>query len=1106
MSEYPATVARRARARISGVGFSIPLLGIETTLELNRSEREAAWKFLVELVTRTAIVSSGDGEGSDAAVLSSLYSLFGTAREVLKEHGVDTGADHADGSLSFATVSVRVLNEILRPFTTKWHPVLEAHAAACPDGTGAADWERNGIRKDGGPQYDHRGFRRDLAIVQARLRDYIFELSRAAGTNEFGSTVLADVRRMSGVGRAVRASIDVSAAPLNGKARHRMVRWFDPIELLMSWRAIRQGKLDDRVATSPPPDSEPPERGEGPETWFDYVADMGDAFDPTMQVAWTLGRCRLTEHSADGTIHDLPRGEILVLGGDEIYPYASAVGYQNQLVAPYERGFEPSPFDAAAARPTVYAVPGNHDWYGGLSHWRAVFCGADSFAGWDAPQTTSWWAKGLTHGWWLWGIDTHLDGTIDDAQWAYFQRASEALKPGDQVILCTPVPLWRLRETKPERLAEIETFVEAMIDARGACARVYLSGDSHIFASYLRERKPGVIEYHVTSGGGGAFLQPTHNLAAVVPQTRIESSAEADVDPAPFVDGRFWPDPSDTHAQVRGRWMSAIRDRQSPTLAALVAILHVLYGGFGGRGVRSEPLSNGLGGIVNVAHRFVATKWGLGATAAMLVVALAACWVAARPNTSERLVRRAATRIGLGHGLIQAVVFFTTAVGVHWLVWQVCGDEWRTRSWLVAALIGGVVGGLASVLLLLAALLFANRHYRINDNEAFASRHFVDAKHFLRCHIDERGRLTIRLIAIDTVRRGWATAIADKAPLPPGSRATRDGRTRDTRVADVRWSSVIRPHIEPVRFTGMAPPAVAVSISDPPPGEGEDERQVHERTRRVFELVADAVLANGFDIVYGGDHRLGGFTQQLVELARESATASTNRIHNYLRSIEYQAGLAGFIQGVDVVEVRLPEGVVPDGLSDADKTLLTGALQLTEMRRRTSRPEVAVARIVIGGKLGKASGFAPGVLEEAYLSVFEHEVQAPDGVRAKQVIQPLFICGGFGGAARAVANALLTRSIDPATAASFDGVPEYQHLHLLVSGYETASSMLRHLATVTDLQNGLAVDENLELLTTSDVVRVVELVLTGLGRTTIRRREIAPRSSEMSFGRASRNR
>jgi hypothetical protein len=79
----------------------------------------------VELVTRIAVQSLEFDQGLVREALNSLYSLFGTTREVLKAAGPDVGASKN----SVGGIAIAVLNNGLRPFLAKWHPVLQAWEA-----------------------------------------------------------------------------------------------------------------------------------------------------------------------------------------------------------------------------------------------------------------------------------------------------------------------------------------------------------------------------------------------------------------------------------------------------------------------------------------------------------------------------------------------------------------------------------------------------------------------------------------------------------------------------------------------------------------------------------------------------------------------------------------------------------------------------------------------------------------------------------------------------------------------------------------------------------------------------------------------------------------
>ena len=128
----------------------------------------------------------------------------------------------------------------------------------------------------------------------------------------------------------------------------------------------------------------------------------------------------------------LPRGDVLVFGGDQVYPSPSREEYQRRLVAPFTEAFGE---DAPAERPHVYAIPGNHDWYDGLSAFTRLFCsdiGGRRFAGWWTRQRRSYFVLKLPHGWWLVGSDAQLQSDIDVPQMEYFRAIREAHEAGRQ--------------------------------------------------------------------------------------------------------------------------------------------------------------------------------------------------------------------------------------------------------------------------------------------------------------------------------------------------------------------------------------------------------------------------------------------------------------------------------------------------------------------------------------------------------------------------------------------------------------------------------------------------------------------------------------------------
>lgn len=117
----------KKRARLSSVKVSlkIPYIGgVDGTWEPDERERDAAWEMYVELVTRISVVELKPDEGLLREALNSLYTLFGTTREILRKYGPSTAQAKGKGKLSFGYLAVAILNGAFRPVLAKWHPLL----------------------------------------------------------------------------------------------------------------------------------------------------------------------------------------------------------------------------------------------------------------------------------------------------------------------------------------------------------------------------------------------------------------------------------------------------------------------------------------------------------------------------------------------------------------------------------------------------------------------------------------------------------------------------------------------------------------------------------------------------------------------------------------------------------------------------------------------------------------------------------------------------------------------------------------------------------------------------------------------------------------------
>ncbi|MCB1905866.1 MAG: hypothetical protein KDH15_00725 [Rhodocyclaceae bacterium] len=214
-----------------------------------------------------------------------------------------------------------------------------------------------------------------------------------------------------------------------------------------------------------------------------------------------------------------------------------------------------------------------------------------------------------------------------------------------------------------------------------------------------------------------------------------------------------------------------------------------------------------------------------------------------------------------------------------------------------------------------------------------------------------------------------------------------------------------------------------------------------------------------------------------------------------VRIDQAQAGIAEADRSPDDGTVAAP------GSDGHRRRLRNAAIALSAMRRiatvgteiaipHRSRPERVpplAARILLGGKVQQYSGFVPGIFEEALLTL---------DARA-----PLYVLGGFGGAAEVIA-----RAIDGSGKAPPPELTEaWQHEHTpalatladaakaigLPPGVRDTKAALKDLAKglagarrqpAKALRTGLSDDETRELMRTTDMRRATQLVLTGLHR------------------------
>lgn len=138
-------------------GLKIKTAIFEAEFAPKDSDKDAAWDMYIELLTRITTQPLSDTDGIEKTALDSIYSIFGITRSIIKQHGRD-----CEG---FAKIAIVILNQIIRPFTAKWHKL-------------SADGAFNDVEQC-------KEFRSELKELQIKLTNYSKMIADIADVEDF---------------------------------------------------------------------------------------------------------------------------------------------------------------------------------------------------------------------------------------------------------------------------------------------------------------------------------------------------------------------------------------------------------------------------------------------------------------------------------------------------------------------------------------------------------------------------------------------------------------------------------------------------------------------------------------------------------------------------------------------------------------------------------------------------------------------------------------------------------------------------------------------------------------------------------------------------------
>lgn len=265
------------------------------------------------------------------------------------------------------------------------------------------------------------------------------------------------------------------------------------------------------------------------------------------------------------------------------------------------------------------------------------------------------------------------------------------------------------------------------------------------------------------------------------------------------------------------------------------------------------------------------------------------------------------------------------------------------------------------------------------------------------------------------------------------------------------------------------------------------------------------LLIQGVTLAYGGNLGNEGFTEMLFDMVRAhnqmDRTSKVRPIINYSGwplpepTIEQKARLSSVGEFCRIprpaeIDEQLHSDFLPNprffSAALSAEHRLAWSLGMTAMREK----QVAEtrARIVLGGKTDKAltrqpdgsikeswyMSRIPGVLEEVYFSALAG--------------QPIFLIGGFGGAAAMVIDLIKGKDRKEATWEFQKAAPHSEALRNLYSDrgitwvdYPEIVNLLGEKG-ITGINPLLSEAENCELFESVDLMRIIELTISGLSR------------------------
>lgn len=274
---------------------------------------------------------------------------------------------------------------------------------------------------------------------------------------------------------------------------------------------------------------------------------------------------------------------------------------------------------------------------------------------------------------------------------------------------------------------------------------------------------------------------------------------------------------------------------------------------------------------------------------------------------------------------------------------------------------------------------------------------------------------------------------------------------------------------------------VAISVSEAPDSDvlGYGTEMIRDLT---IELSRHLLIA-GAKMLYGGDLRKYGYTELFCDLSLQykdyqgNVDRETFFFQNFFAwpihlNFSYETKLQYVNSRVKPIFVDCPE----EYWGDKNKPIspvnnennYAFALSLLKMRKQMESE--TEARVILGGRTSGFCGFMAGVIEEF--------------VQAVMAGHPIYLLGGFGGAASLLASLIKKEIGIDKVIAEARKTQRYADFmsYCCEKGIDMGYNQLEEIVAggIACLNNGLSEEENNLLLQSTDVIEIVGLIIKGL--------------------------